>query len=404
MTSAAKGLNVADLLEAPGLASSLRDRLQAADANGDGVISASEMIDVIQSEITATRDRKVMQRVLIALGVACLLIIAAVVGLTYAVVEMSKDTSVQNNVLVGKDGLQPLSTATLQKTVQLAPLYKASSPSELDWLTHLTVPFGKGEAVLKIQNVYLVPGERARFDTAAENVSVEVTADGVTVSGDEQAPGGRRRLMQENEASAGGPARVTAEGGDASANNFYKDGITIKCPNAKVGDQGTVDGVKYTKRGRDELLSYDYKSTDSCTSGMTDMSSLFNRWQSSNRYLFYGDISSWDTAQVTNMRAMFFGATSFNQDISGWDTAQVTDMYAMFMYASAFNQDISGWDTAQVTDMGYMFNGAKAFNQDISNWKTVAVIKCQDFCVDAGSLKRPLLLNGNCENPGCSKL
>jgi hypothetical protein len=95
MTSAAKGLNVADLLEAPGLTSSLRDRLQAADANGDGVISASEMIDVIQSEITATRDRKVMQRVLVALGVACLLIIAAVVGLTYAVVEMSKDTSVQ---------------------------------------------------------------------------------------------------------------------------------------------------------------------------------------------------------------------------------------------------------------------------------------------------------------------
>ena len=194
MTSAAKGLNVADLLEAPGLTSSLRDRLQAADANGDGVISASEMIDVIQSEITATRDRKVMQRVLIALGVACLLIIAAVVGLTYAVVEMSKDTSVENNVLVGKDGLQPLSTATLQKTVQLADLYKASSPSELDWLTHVTVPFGKGEAVLKIQNVYLVPGERARFDTAAENVSVEVTADGVSVSGDEQAPGGRRLL------------------------------------------------------------------------------------------------------------------------------------------------------------------------------------------------------------------
>ena len=276
MTSAAKGLNVADLLEAPGLASSLRDRLQAADANGDGVISASEMIDVIQSEITATRDRKVMQRVLIALGVACLLIIAAVVGLTYAVVEMSKDTSVQNNVLVGKDGLQPLSTATLQKTVQLADLYKASSPSELDWLTHVTVPFGKGEAVLKIQNVYLVPGERARFDTAAENVSVEVTADGVTVSGDEQAPGGRRRLMQENEASAGGPARVTAEGGDAGANNFYKDGITIKCPNANVGDKGTVDGVEYTKRGRDELLNTDDKSTDSCTSGVTDMSSLFN--------------------------------------------------------------------------------------------------------------------------------
>ena len=38
-------------------------------------------------------------------------------------------------------------------------------------------------------------------------------------------------------------------------------------------------------------------------------------------------------------------------DISKWDTAQVTDMYCMFYYASAFNQDIGSWNTAQVTDM-----------------------------------------------------
>ena len=406
MTSAAKGLNVADLLEAPGLTSSLRDRLQAADANGDGVISASEMIDVIQSEITATRDRKVMQRVLIALGVACLLIIAAVVGLTYAVVEMSKDTSVENNVLVGKDGLQPLSTATLQKTVQLADLYKASSPSELDWLTHVTVPFGKGEAVLKIQNVYLVPGERARFDTAAENVSVEVTADGVSVSGDEQAPGGRRRLMQENEASAGGPARVTAEGGDAGANNFYKDGITIKCPNAKVGDQGTVDGVKYTKRGRDELLKTDDKSTDSCTSGVTDMSSLFQghmfqRWDSGPPTP-HGDISSWDTSSVTTMKYMFTDATSLNGDISGWDTSSVTDMAGMFLRAIYFNQDISGWDTAQVTNMRAMFDSAKRFNQDISGWDTAQVTDMYGMFLGATSFNQDIsrLEHGEGEDHG----
>ena len=303
MTSASKGLNVADLLEAPGLTSSLRDRLQAADANGDGVISASEMIDVIQSEITATRDRKVMQRVLVALGVACLLIIAAVVGLTYAVVEMSKDTSVQNNVLVGKDGLQPLSTATLQKTVQLADLYKASSPSELDWLTHVTVPFGKGEAVLKIQNVYLVPGERARFDTAAENVSVEVTADGVSVSGDEQAPGGMRRLMQNGDSTAVGTAVGTTGGGDASANGFYKDGNTIKCPNANVGDKGTVDGVEYTKRDNDWMLRTVRRSRDTdslttvCTTGVTDMHMLFERNTD-----FNSPIGHWDTSEVTDMQ------------------------------------------------------------------------------------------------------
>ena len=425
MTSAAKGLNVADLLEAPGLTSSLRDRLQAADANGDGVISASEMIDVIQSEITATRDRKVMQRVLIALGVACLLIIAAVVGLTYAVVEMSKDTSVQNNVLVGKDGLQPLSTATLQKTVQLADLYKASSPSELDWLTHVTVPFGKGEAVLKIQNVYLVPGERARFDTAAENVSVEVTADGVTVSGDEQAPGGRRRLMQENEASASGTARVTAEGGDAGANNFYREGNTIKCPNANVGDKGTVDGVEYTKRNASQLYNRrlnDDEKARSCTTGVTDMSYLFKNydrfdepignWDTSKvtnmGWMFEGakwfdqDIGNWDTSKVTNMQSMFLNAKWFNQPIGKWNTAAVTDMSNMFRNADRFNQPIGNWNTANVKTMDYMFDSALQFSQDISGWNVGSLNKdqesCRDFCNDANMRRPPAFNRALCGN------
>ena len=311
---------------------------------------------------------------------------------------MSKDTGVENNVLVGKDGdgLQPLSTATLQKRVQLADLYKAGSPSELDWLTHVTVPFGEGEAVLKIQNAYLVPGERARFDTAAEGVSVEVTADGVTVSGDEQAPGGRRRLMQENEASASGTARVTAEGGDAGANNFYKDGITIKCPNAKFGDRGTVDGVEYIKRTRWDIRNSlrNYENTRSCTTGVTDMSFLFeNRgsfhqedisdWDTSsvtdmsymfnNNYAFNGDISGWDTSSVTTMEFMFNYASAFNQDISGWNTAKVTTMSHMFFHHTSFNQDISRWDTAQVTNMWAMFGFAFSFNQDISGWKTAKV-------------------------------
>jgi hypothetical protein len=274
-----KRLRVPDILEAPGLTSSLRERLQAADANGDGFISASEMIDVIQSEITATRDRKMMVRVLIALGVACLLVIAAVVGLTYAVVEMSKDTSVENNVLVGKDGLQPLSTATLQHTIPLRDLYKASGPSELQGLTHLTVPFRNGTGIFRIQHVFLVPGQRVRFDTAAEGVSVEVTAEGVTVSGDEQAPGGRRRLMQEDGDDSG-----SATGSVSSAlttQDFYlaPNGVTVKCPGVAVGASFDLNGVIYTKRGLEGLKGLvgvaEAALVTSCTSGVTDMSELF---------------------------------------------------------------------------------------------------------------------------------
>ena len=57
----------------------------------------------------------------------------------------------------------------------------------------------------------LVPGERVRFDTASENVSVVVTAEGVTVSGDDQVSGGRRRLMSEDAGTGSGLVKSSEE-------------------------------------------------------------------------------------------------------------------------------------------------------------------------------------------------
>ena len=110
------------------------------------------------------------------------------------------------------------------------------------------------------------------------------------------------------------------------------------------------------------------------------------------------DITDWDTSTVTNMSAMFLGASFFNQEIGNWNTAAVTDMSVMFAYAAVFNQnignwntggvtnmknmfdraasfdqDIGDWDTSNVTDMSYMFNSAPAFNQDIGGWNTASV-------------------------------
>jgi surface protein len=114
-----------------------------------------------------------------------------------------------------------------------------------------------------------------------------------------------------------------------------------------VGEKGTVNGVEYTKR--DNTASYqitEANAATTCTSGITDMNSLFK-----NKGTFNADISSWDVSSVTNMNEMFNQATAFNANISSWDVSSVTTMQYMFSGADAFNGDISKWDVSSVTHM-----------------------------------------------------
>ena len=103
------------------------------------------------------------------------------------------------------------------------------------------------------------------------------------------------------------------------------------------------------------------------TAAVTNMSGMF-----AGAFSFNQNIGSWNTAAITNMSSMFYDASVFNQNIGSWNTAAVTNMSSMFSRADAFNQDIGSWNTAAVTDMSSMFNSC-AFNQDISSWNTSAV-------------------------------
>jgi surface protein len=104
-------------------------------------------------------------------------------------------------------------------------------------------------------------------------------------------------------------------------------------------------------------------------------------------------IGNWDTAKVTSMAAMFWGANQFDQAIGAWSTAAVTDMRDMFAEATSFNQAIGNWDTAKVTNMTSMFSGATAFNQAIGTWNTAAVTDMHDMFASATAFTARLCWN-----------
>jgi surface protein len=124
------------------------------------------------------------------------------------------------------------------------------------------------------------------------------------------------------------------------------------------------------------------------TSNVTNMNAMF-----SGASAFNSPIGSWDTSKVTNMNAMFNGASEFNRPIDSWDTSNVTSMSRMFNNASQFNQDIGSWDISNVTNMNSMFNGASEFNKPIGSWNTSKVTDMSSMFQSASAFNRNINYN-----------
>ncbi len=84
-----------------------------------------------------------------------------------------------------------------------------------------------------------------------------------------------------------------------------------------------------------------------------------------NASVFNQDLSNWNTSSATTLKAMFNGATIFNNGLSAgvpstimnWNTSSVTTIESTFASAPAFNGNISGWDVSNVTSANNLFNG-----------------------------------------------
>ncbi len=146
---------------------------------------------------------------------------------------------------------------------------------------------------------------------------------------------------------------------------FYlgSNGVTVMCPEAEVGDKGSIYGVEYEAMDRNTFKERQYEfneNTRICTSLITNMSQLFGINHSFS-------IADWDVSNVTRTDAMFRNiAVPLNESLNHWDVSNVTNMNQMFL-GSTYNYPLDNWDVSNVTGMYKMFNSS-GFNQPISSW------------------------------------
>jgi surface protein len=119
------------------------------------------------------------------------------------------------------------------------------------------------------------------------------------------------------------------------------------------------------------------------TSQVTSMRELFE-----GRKDFNDPIGNWDVSNVTDMFYMFNGARSFNQPLHSWDVKSVTNMFCMFQYAVSFNQPLDTWNVSSVVYMRWMFNAASAFNQSLANWEYNKNVDRRDMLKDTAAISR----------------
>lgn len=104
-------------------------------------------------------------------------------------------------------------------------------------------------------------------------------------------------------------------------------------------------------------------------------------------YQTYGDITEWQTDEVTDMENLFANANTFNVDLSSWKVARVTNMRGLFQGASHYDQSLC-WDNFHPSvDVSNMFCGTNGARLDPCCTQDTTVLRdsccgaCNQFCL-----------------------
>ena len=116
------------------------------------------------------------------------------------------------------------------------------------------------------------------------------------------------------------------------------------------------------------------------TSNVTTMSWMFHDYNG-----VIGDLSHWNVSNVRNMSGMFEDCKGVVGDLSHWNVSNVTDMSSMFDNYNGVIGDLSHWDTSNVTDMSWMFYFSSASVSGLNTWNTRQTTN-MSVMLDASSL------------------
>jgi len=181
--------------------------LSSIDKDQNGEIDLVELCEVLEELETSNRSRRLLKWVAIVTALFSLLTIAAIVGLTYAVVDLSKETTVSNQSLVSKDTGDTLATAKAKQSVGLGSLVSAT-PQELVDLESVILPMNNNRTqIMHVSDLELDPGVSLTL-TSVSGKSIIIAADGSVSDMNFNAtfPGGgsRRRLLDDGTPPGGG--------------------------------------------------------------------------------------------------------------------------------------------------------------------------------------------------------
>jgi hypothetical protein len=219
------GLRVDDVLrslESSPVPQSLCERVREADANKDGILSVGEFVQLVLSEQQAVSQRRLFRRLLWVLGVGSLLLIAALVGCVYGIVDLTRQVDDNDRVLSSRATGEAMATGqvlTLSSNLSSLVDDPATAIGAALQMDRVVVPEEDGGfSVQRVTGVRVSPSDGAVLSLASgEQVSVGVdgTLSVTSRSGkSSRAPG--RRLLQQGQGqqvvAVGGSQVIQPEG------------------------------------------------------------------------------------------------------------------------------------------------------------------------------------------------